>query len=502
MRVLQPTLSACYLLLAAVATAAAPAAVRPNVILFVADGIGYSDLGCYGGEAQTPYLDYLAGHGVRCSQAYSAGHGQATRSALLSGYYPQHISDGVFSSGRILPACLKTAGYRCYHAGQWDFGSDPRDAGFDHSCSSIPQSQGGSGMIWMLDGQQVSAKAKEGEVFDDGAKSLVDFLREHATQNSAQPFFAYAAIDATDAAGQLTNEEKETYADKFGEGSEAMRQGRLERLWEGGLAVHAELSSPPKPAPEWSTLNSDERRRFQEAMTLRTAAIGRMDRAIGRVLEQVKVMGAWNQTIVLFTSGSGAAVKFEAASSSGAAGEPLAHGRMAQIASVANTPFRFWGGTVFEGGIAGPLIAHWPAGMKVKDGLREQLIHAVDLAPTILKLAGAQWPKQSGERENPAADGLDIGPALLENKPLNNRALWWQTGGGRAFRLGDWKWLESEDKTQELYYLRADRSESRDLAPANHERCKEMELQWGKMLARFKKDTAEPSVVQQKAGGQ
>ena len=502
MSYLLSALSACFLVLAGVTSGAVPAAGKPNIILVVADGIGYSDLGCYGGESQTPYLDYLASHGARCSQAYSAGHGPATRLALLSGYYPQHVSAGLLSSGRVLPAFLKTAGYRCYHAGQWDFALDPRNAGFDHSYARMPQPLSGTEMIWTLDGQTVSPKPKDSDAFDHSVSSLIEFLQEHSTQNSAKPFFVYAAIDSTDCAAPLTKEESEAYAHKFGEGTEALRQGRLERLWEGGLAVHAELSNPAKPAVEWSALGGDDRRRFQEAMAVRAAAIGRMDRAIGRVLEQVKAMGAWNQTIVLFTSSSGAPANLEPTSNVIGVGEAPPDSRGAQIASVANTPFRFWGGTVFEGGIAAPLIVHWPAGLKSKDGLREQVIHSVDFAPTMLKFAGAQWPKKAEDREAPAADGLDVGPALQENKSIINRALWWQVGEGRGFRLGDWKWLESKDKTQELYYLRADRSESRDLAPANHERCKEMEVQWGKMLARFKKDTAEPSVIQEKAGSQ
>ncbi len=500
---LLPTISACFLVFAGISSGAAPSSSRPNIILVVADGIGYSDLGCYGGEAQTPYLDYLASHGARCSQAYSAGDGPATRSVLLSGYYPQHIGDGVLNSGRMLPACLKTAGYRCYHAGQWDFALDPRNAGFDHFYASMPQPHGSPVRLWTRDGQpEMKTKAKDAAAFDDGASGLVDFLQGHHTQNSAQPFFVYAAIDVMDCVAPLAKEEMDAHANKFVEGSEVLRQGRLERLWEGGLAVHAELSTPAKATVGWSAMNGDERRRFQQAMAVREAAIARMDRAIGRVLEQVKVMGAWNQTIVLFTSGSGAGVNFEMASNPIGAGASPADNWVAHIASVANTPFRFGGGTVFEGGIAVPLIAHWPAGVKSKDGLREQAIHSIDFTPTILKLAGAQWPKKSGDRENPPADGLDAGPALLENKPIGNRALWWQTGVDRAFRLGDWKWLETKDKTQELYYLRADRSESRDLAPANHERCKEMELQWGKMLARFKKDTLELAAPQEKAGSQ
>lgn len=139
--------------------------------------------------------------------------------------------------------------------------------------------------------------------------------------------------------------------------------------------------------------------------------------------------------------------------------------------------------------------------MKSKDKLREQVVHAIDLVPTILRVTGALWPKKVGDMEVPAADGMDVSAALIENKALNQRALWWWIDGARAFRLGDWKWLESSDKTEELFYLKADRSETRDLAPANHERIKEMELQWGKMLLRFKKDMTEPVVVQRKGEG-
>jgi arylsulfatase A-like enzyme len=487
MRSLLPTLTVCALIFATAARGAAPTSVKPNVVLFVVDGLGYSDLGCYGGEAQTHYLDYLANNGVRFSQAYSAGRGADTRMAMLSGYYPQHSSEGVVSAGRILPSFLKTSGYACYHVGMWDFAMDPCTVGFDHSLARVGSRKSSEAAILMRGGKPLAMGAAGAESFESMTSGLINFLQEHATQNGARPFFAYIALDLEDFEGALNPAEPEVDASRFHVGTDVLREERLERLWEGGLAAHAELSTPSKPAIGWTTLPGESRKRIQRAMALRTAAIARMDQAVGKVLEQVKLMGAWNQTIVLFTSSAGVTTHGEA--------------DKAQVASVANTPFRFWGETVFEGGIASPLIAHWPAGVKSKDRLREQVVHAIDLVPTILRLTGALWPKKTGDAEVPAADGVDASAALLENKALNQRALWWQVGGARAFRLGDWKWLESSDKTQELFYLRADRSETRDLAPANHERIKEMELQWGRMLLRFKKDMTETVVVQQKGDG-
>lgn len=487
MRSFLPTFTACTLLFAPAIQFAAPPSVKPNVILFVAEGLGYSDLGCYGGEAQTDYLDYLANNGVRFSQAYSAGRGSDTRMAVLSGYYPQHSSEGVVSAGRILPAFLKNSGYSCYHAGVWDFAMDPCTVGFDRSLASISGRESDGAAVLMRDGKRLSRDGGEAGSFENITSGLIDFLQEHSTQNGSRPFFAYVALESVDGEGPLKAGEIEVDVRRFHVGTDVLRKERLERLWEGGLAAHAELSTPSGPAVGWTVLPEESQRRIQRAMALRTAAIARMDQAVGRVLEQVKRMGAWNQTIVLFASSSGVTNQGEA--------------DRAQIASVANTPFRCWGETVFEGGIASPLIAHWPAGVKSKDRLREQVVHAIDLAPTILRLTGALWPKKAGDADVPAADGVDASTTLIENKALNQRALWWQVGEARAFRLGDWKWLESSDKTQELFYLKADRSETRDLASANHDRMKEMELQWGKMQARFKKDMTEPVVVQQKAEG-
>jgi arylsulfatase len=481
------TFTVCTLLFAPAIQFAAPPSVKPNVILFVAEGLGYSDLGCYGGEAQTDYLDYLANNGVRFSQAYSAGRGSDTRMAVLSGYYPQHSSEGVVSAGRILPAFLKNSGYSCYHAGVWDFAMDPCTVGFDRSLASISGRESDGVAVLLRDGKRLSRDGVEAGSFENITSGLIDFLQEHSTQNGSRPFFAYVALESVDAEGALKAGEIEVDARRFHVGTDVLRKERLERLWEGGLAAHAELSTPSGPAVGWTVLPEESQRRIQRAIALRTAAIARMDQAVGRVLEQVKRMGAWNQTIVLFASSSGVTNQGEA--------------DRAQIASVANTPFRCWGETVFEGGIASPLIAHWPAGVKSKDRLREQVVHAIDLAPTILRLTGALWPKKAGDADVPAADGVDASTTLIENKALNQRALWWQVGDARAFRLGDWKWLESSDKTQELFYLKADRSETRDLASANHDRMKEMELQWGKMQARFKKDMTEPVVVQQKAEG-
>jgi len=157
----------------------------------------------------------------------------------------------------------------------------------------------------------------------------------------------------------------------------------------------------------------------------------------------------------------------------------------AQGASLVNTPWRYSHKFLHEGGIATPLVVHWPGGFKARGEIREQVVQVADLAATVVKAAGVNVPKKVGNVDVPALDGVDLTSVLRENKTLQSRGLWWGANGGRAFRLGDWKWVSEAGRPAELYYLLADRAEMLDLAEANHERLLEMEVQWKRMGERF-----------------
>jgi arylsulfatase len=237
-------------------------------------------------------------------------------------------------------------------------------------------------------------------------------------------------------------------------------------------------------------------------MEIHAAMIDRMDREIGRILDHLRSTGALDNTIVLFLSDNGASaeslVRGDGNPPDAAPGSARSFLCLeAQGANLANAPLRYSKKYVHEGGISTPLIVRWPAGFKAKGELREQPVHVVDIAPTLLKFAGIPWPKLAGELTVPASDGMDLSAVIKENKQLSQRALWWAHEDNCALRLGDWKWVAEKGHPPELFYLKADRSETRDLAPANAERVKEMETIWSKFVNKFVEDTREPALTKQ-----
>lgn len=489
---------------------------NPNFLILLADDMGFSDAGCYGGEIATPYIDWLAREGVRFTQAYNTARCWPTRAALLTGFYAQHVRrdqvPGVPESGgvkgvrpawaRLLPALLKPAGYQTYHSGKWHVDRPALEGGFDHSYTVEDQDRYFAPKKHQLDGRALPEPVSGYYATGAIAEHAVDFLKLHAEQTPKAPFFAYVAFTSPHFPLQAPQEDIERYKGRFSDDIDALRERRLNRLWDMGLLKNAELSDPDAPAKAWSGLSAEEKKAFALRMEIHAAMIDRMDREIGRILEQLKVMGALDNTVVMFLSDNGASAESlvrgdgnKAQAQPGSAQSYLC--LEAQGANLANTPLRHSKKFVHEGGISTPLVVRWPVGMKARGELREQPVHVVDVAPTLLKLAGVPWPAKAGDSAVPPADGVDLSSALKENKALASRPLWWAHEEHRAFRLGDWKWVATKGQPGELYYLKADRAETRDLALANMERLVEMEAQWAKMAARFQQDVREPSVVSQ-----
>jgi arylsulfatase len=479
-----------------------PAAVRPpNVLLIVAEGMGFSDAGCYGGEIATPCLDWLSGNGVRFSQAYNTAGGADTQLALLSGYYARHLKRESLSGaapiagrsrpvwGQFLPELLKPAGYRSYHSGKWLLAGTPREAGFERSYTLPEDTHQFGPLAHLLDGQPLPAPQDGYYSTSAITEHAIQFLKQHAELQPKAPFFACVTFSAPHFPLQAPLEDVARYRTRFHGGTDDLRQDRLQRLWGFGMLSNAELSPPTLPARRWTELSRIEQEAFETRMEIHAAMVERMDREIGRLLEQLQAAKVWENTLVLFLSSHGASA--ERVTRGG--GDPKAPPYLcleAQGASLANTPLRYSGSYVHEGGISTPLVVHWPGGMKAKGELREQAVHVVDVAPTLLRMAGIVWPKTLGNKPVPDPDGVDLSGVLRENKGLPARGLWWAQDGNRAFRLGDWKWVALKGRPAELYYLRADRAEMLNLAEANHERLQEMEVQWKRKLEHFERDLA------------
>ncbi|HVJ85134.1 MAG TPA: arylsulfatase [Caulifigura sp.] len=513
-------------------------APRPNVLFILADDLGYSDIGCYGGEIETPNLDGLAANGIRFTQFYNTARCWPSRGALLSGYYAQQIhrdalpeapggGGGVRQAwARLLPELLAPAGYRSYHSGKWHVDGPVLKSGFVRSLDMRNQGNFFSSAGNSIDDVPVPASDDKGYYATIAtADHAIDCLKEHASQHADKPFFHYLAFIAPHFPLHALPQDIEKYRDRYLAGWEAMRAERFAKQTSMGL-VHTTLSKleedvgPPYHFPEaleklgpgevnrplkWDSL-TDEQRRFQATkMAIHAAMVDRMDQEIGRVIAQLKAMGAFENTLIFFASDNGASAEImvrngghDPAASPGSAATYLCLGP--GFSSACNTPHRRHKTWVHEGGISSPLIAHWPAGIKAKNELRTTPGHVVDIVPTLLELAGVEPTKVWKGETLPPAPGRSLVPAFASDAAVPRDSLWWLHEGNRAVRVGDWKLVAAKGDPWELYDLKTDRAEQNNLASKMPEKVRELEQVWQKQTDEFTELAQQTLADQPKAG--
>jgi len=517
-------LSAAISLLA-VARADAAAAPRPNILVILADDMGFSDAGCYGGEIATPNLDALAAGGIRFTQFYNTARCWPSRAALLTGYYAQQVRrdavPGVPSGGRgvrpawarLLPDMLKPLGYRSYLTGKWHVDGEPLQNGFDHAYVVEDHNRNFTPQHIVEDGvKQPPIPPGSGYYTSTAyAAHAIKCLQEHAAKFPGQPFFQYLAFTAPHFPLQASAEDIAKYRDKYLVGWDVTRAERYARMKKMGI-VTCELSAlerevgPPyafpaeiaklgpgeidRPLP-WTELTSEQRDFQAMKMAIYAAMIDRMDQEIGRVLAQIKAMGAAENTLVIFLSDNGASAEImvrgdghDPQAAPGSAGSFLCLGP--GFSSAGNTPFRRHKTWVHEGGIATPCIVQWPAGIAARGELRHTPGHLVDLVPTLLAAAGGKRFETWEGQPTPELPGKALTAALASDVPVGRDSLWWQHEGNRALRVGDWKIVAAgKDSAWELYDLGTDRTEQHNLAAQQPDRVKAMAAQWEKQTAEY-----------------
>ena len=424
-------------------------AAPPNVVVILADDLGFSDLGCQGGEIDTPNLDRLASGGLRYTNAYNTARCWPTRAALLTGYYAQAIRRDALPGGdggvkaarpawaRLLPALLAPAGYRSYHSGKWHVDGDPLAQGFHRSLdiSAIGQSNyfdpaGAAGMPAASRADDFYATTAIGD-------HAVACLAEHSRNHSGTPFFHYVAFTAPHFPLQAPPDLIAKTRDRYRPGWDELRQARVARLKEYGIvttppaAIERDVGPPysfpdalkalgpgevERPLP-WETLTPEQREFQATKMAIHAAMVEGMDREVGRIVGQLEAMQALDETLILFLSDNGASAEIMVRGEGHDRSAPPGSRKTFLClgpgwSSCCNAPFRRHKTWVHEGGIATPWIVHWPRGISARGELRHQPVHVVDVVPTALELAGVPLPREHDGATVPPLHGRSFAKSL------------------------------------------------------------------------------------------
>ena len=512
---------------------------KPNILLIVADDMGYSDAGCYGGDIATPNLDALAKDGLRFTQFYNTARCWPSRAAILSGYYAQEVRrdtvPGLKSGGqgtrpawaRLLPEMLKPLGYRSYHSGKWHIDGKPLEAGFDHSYSLNDHDRHFAPRLHTEDDMALPPVVAGSGYYTTTAIAdhAIKCLKEHAEKFATQPFFEFLAFTAPHFPLQAPAEDIARYKEKYLRGWDAMRDERWQRMHAIGIGgstlapIEREVGPPydfpvaikklgPKevnrPLP-WQDLSAAQREFQAEKMAIHAAMVDRMDREIGRILAQLREMGALENTLILFLSDNGASAEMmvrgdghdpDAVCGTGATFLSIGPG----WSSLCNTPFRRHKTWVHEGGISTPLIVRWPAGIAARGELRTTPGHVIDLVPTILEVAGGKPFEKWNGQTVPPAPGKSLVPLFAKDGTAIHDSIWWLHEENRALRVGDWKIVAAgKDSEWELYDLSTDRSETKNLAAEEPEKVREIAAEWSRQTAEYNALAAKDASIAVKA---
>ena len=511
---------------------------KPNIILIMSDDMGYSDIGAYGGEINTPNLDQLASNGLRFTQFYNTSRCCPTRASLLTGLYPHQAGIGhmVYDSGTsayrgdlshnavTIAEVLKQAGYSTYMSGKWhvtpyvienpDKENWPKQRGFDRFFGMIA----GAGSYYdprslTLENEYVAPR--EGfYATTDFTNHAVDYIKEHNTSN---PYFLYVPYTAAHWPMHAPEKEIAKYKGKYDQGWDTLRKERYQRMQKMGI-IKDDWVLPPRDSlvPAW---NEDIANKHWEIanMEVYAAMVDIMDQGIGQIINVLKAKGELDNTLIFFLQDNGACaeelewigpqpdenslslmapgelqtkmipeitrdekpVKLMKDAWPGPSESYTAYGR--NWANASNTPFRMYKSWVHEGGIATPLIVHWPSGIKSKNEFRNQPGHLIDIMATCVDVAGADYPKTFKDNDIIPLEGISLTPAF-RNDDIQNRAIFWEHEGNKAIRLGKYKlvskWEKDSEYNWELYDVELDRSEMNNLHEKMPEKAKEMVILW------------------------
>ncbi|MEO5917430.1 MAG: arylsulfatase [Luteolibacter sp.] len=482
------------------------AADKPNIIVILADDMGYSDIGCYGGEIPTPNLDALAKDGLRFTEFYNTGRCCPTRASLLTGLYSHQAGIGHMNEDDHLPGyqghlndtcvtmaeVLKPAGYFTAMTGKWHVGQavgvTPWGRGFERNLTAA------AGGFYHADSDRAKLFLNGEKLASDDPRLPKDWYSTDLWTDygikfigeaveAKKPFFLYLAENAPHFPLQAPAEDIAKFRHGiYQQGWDKLREARYERQKAMGLIDPKwELTPRDADVKAWDSLSTEEKDRFDHIMSIYAACVWHMDMAIGRLVASLKEKGVYDNTLILFMSDNGGNAESGPngtleGKNPGGPGSTVFCGE--SWANLENTPNRLYKHFNHEGGISTPLIAHWPAGISAKGEFRKEPGHLIDIMATVADFGGATYPKEFGGKEIQPMEGRSLRPAF-EDKPIEREAIFWEHEGNAAVRTGDWKLVRKGLRGEwELYDLLADRTEMHNLAAKEPERVKTMTELW------------------------
>ena len=498
------------LLLLGLAPAAATAqSARPNVVLILADDMGYSDIGCMGSEIETPNLDSLAREGVLLTNFCNVSKSCPSRAALLTGLYSWRAGMGAMTNeNSTIPAyqgylnhhcvtiaeVLREAGYHTYLSGKWHVGDDPENwpeqRGFEQTYH-IPNGGGiyfypsmfaeRSNRPLIENGRQI--QPPDGWYSTDGfTDRAVEFIAR--PENRQTPFFLYVPYIAPHYPLQAKPEDIAKYKDRYKDGYEAIRNARFARQEAMGIVEPGFPLSAPEFKP-WSSLSPSKQASEASRMAVYAAQVDCIDQNVGRIIQALKDNGLYENTVLIFLSDNGAVMNHFNKTPDRPFGGPDCYASVGAWQNVCNTPFRQGKGREYEGGIKTPLIISWPAGFHRHGYMVHDYAHIIDILPTIIDLTGTDYPRTFAGNDIQPLDGRSILP-LLKGRHINRRRdLYFEHMGWKGMRQGRWKLVRKkrDDATWELYDLKTDPYETTDIADRHPARTRKMVRKWDKWAA-------------------
>lgn len=461
------------------------AATQPNFLLVMADDMGFSDLGCYGSEIETPHLDKLAANGLRFTQFYNTAKCHSSRVSLLSGRWCRQAGDESLKRAAILPEVLAPAGYFTAMTGKWHLSQEPTNFGFlryfGHLSGATNYYLGDK--TFRLNGEKWPVPEKGFYTTIANVDRAIEFIREART--AKKPWFQYIAFNAPHAPLQPLEQDYRKYFGRYDAGWDSVRAARVAKQKQIGL-LPSNLEESPRPehVRAWDQLTPEQKAWEAKRMTAYAGLIDRIDQEMGRLIADLDQNGDLDNTVILFVSDNGAC--------------PYDRGRpepdtqpfdpkttwsdSTGWAWARNSPFRYYKQNQFEGGISTPAILHWPAGLKQKPGsVIDTPAHLVDVLPTFAELAGAKVPKSFPGRELTPLTGTSLAPIIAGGESKARPPIHLLFSSDRGLRDGDWKLVSFQSEPWELYNLRTDRAELHNLAAQHPEIVQRMVKQWHDM---------------------